>query len=401
VAGDLRGAIRRLVVVGGSVAAARAVEEARRVGFDGEVTIVSKELHPPYDRPPLSKQFLVSEHDPERDTLIDVDSLGVRLMADTAATGLSVRNHVVLTSGGDVPYDAVILATGAEPRSLDLGAGIGGVCVLRTADDAMAIRDRLHPGARVVVVGAGFIGGEVASSCRARGADVTLVEELSLPLEKAVGSLIAERLALLHRQNGVDLRTRVTVKGVEGGAEVEKVVLSDGSRIDADLVVVGIGVVPSTGWLRGTGVTVNDGVACTPYLESTVPDVYAAGDIARWVNPWSGRSTRLEHWTAAGEQAEIAVRNALTEEREVCSIVPYFWSEWYGHKLQMLGEPATEVELTGEGGAVDPFLAVFRYDGRQVGAFALDRTGPLMRRRRAITARAPWGDLLHDGSVSA
>ena len=224
-----------------------------------------------------------------------------------------------------------------------------------------------------------------------------MVEALPLPLERAVGSLVAERLAVLHRQYGVDLRTRVTPRKIEGDGRVERVVLSDGTQVEADLVVVGIGVTPATGWLRGSGVAVNDGIACSPYLESTVPDVYAAGDVARWVNPWNGKSTRLEHWTATGEQAEAAVRNALGAEREPCSVVPYFWSEWYGHKIQLLGEPADEVELVVEGRAADPFLAHYRYDGRLVGGFALDRTGPLMKRRRDISARATWENLF-DGT---
>ncbi|KAA1394458.1 oxidoreductase [Aeromicrobium ginsengisoli] len=387
--------MRRLVVVGASLAATHAVQEARRLGFEGSIAVIGDEPHPPYDRPPLSKQFLTDTDVPEPEPLLNVDALDVKLMTSTVATGLDGRERRVHTSAGDVPYDVLLIATGSEPRQLGLGDGLEGVTTLRTAGESLAIRSRLEPGARVVVVGAGFIGGEVASSARARGADVTLVEALPLPLDAAVGSLVAERLAMLHRQYGVDLRTRTTVRSIDGGDAVEKVTLSDGSVLDVDLVIVGIGVEPSTAWLRGAGVSINNGVSCTPYLESTVPDVYAAGDVARWINPWNGRSTRLEHWTATGEQAEVAVRNALGTERTECSIVPYFWSDWYGHRLQMLGEPADEVELTVAGGATDPFLAQYRYDGQLVGGFSLDQTGPLMKRRRAIAARASWEDVLN------
>jgi NADPH-dependent 2,4-dienoyl-CoA reductase/sulfur reductase-like enzyme len=376
--------------------AARVAEEARRIGFDGAITLVGTESHPPYDRPPLSKEYLTADVEPPLSLHIDTDTLDVELMTDTTALALDTRNRRVRTSRGDVPYDALVIATGSEPKQVDLGPDLVGVTTLRNADDARSIRAALVPGAKVVVVGAGFIGGEVASSARARGADVTMVEERPLPLAHAVGPLVAERLAILHQQYGVNLRTRVRVRSVEGPGRVERVLLTDGSAIDADLVVVGIGVTPATRWLRGSGVAVSDGVACSPYLESTVPGVYAAGDVARWVNAWDGRSTRLEHWTAAGEQAAIAARNALTDQRVACSIVPYFWSDWYGHKLQLLGEATDEVELTVDGGATDPFLARYRFDGQLVGGFALDRTGSLMRQRREITARSSWEAMLRD-----
>lgn len=392
---ELVPAVRRLVVVGGSLTAARVAEEARRIGFDGSITIIGAEKNAPYDRPPLSKQFLTGAGEPALDHhLADPVGLDVTVMTGTVAAGLDTRNRVVRTSRGEIPYDALVIATGSVPRTLATGGDLEGVTALRTVDDARAIRAALHPGAQVVVVGAGFIGGEVASSARARGADVTIVEALPLPLVKAVGSLVAERLAYLHRQYGVQLLTDSKVREITGSKHVEKVRLVDGQILAADLVVVGVGVEPATAWLRGSGVAISDGVACSPYLESTVPGVYAAGDVARWMNPWSGRSTRLEHWTSAGDQAVAVVHNALTTRRTPCSITPYFWSEWYGHKLQLLGEPADEVELLGPGGATDPFLAQYRFDGQLVGAFGLDRTGPLMKLRGPIGERSSWQSML-------
>ncbi|WP_110208457.1 NAD(P)/FAD-dependent oxidoreductase [Nocardioides daejeonensis] len=393
-AGLVKG-LQRLVVVGGSLGAARVAEEARRVGFEGSIVIIGEEPVAPYDRPPLSKGFLTEPQAPDLD-LLDIRSLGVSMMAGTRAVSLDSRNRRVRTSSGEVEYDALVIATGAVPRPFEPGQGLAGVTHLRTVEDARRIRGALRPGARVVVVGAGFIGGEVASSARARGADVTLVEAQALPLVGAVGSLVAERLSLLHRQYGVDLRLRTKVRDIIGTEHVEKVALNDGSVVPADLVVVGIGVEPNTGWLRGSGVAVSDGVACSPYLESTVPGVYAVGDVARWVNPWSGHSTRMEHWTSVGEQAASVVRNALTVDRQPCSITPYFWSEWYGHKLQLLGEFAQETELQGEPDPTAPFLAQYRYDGNLVGAFALDRTGPLMKMRAAIARRASWESVLEE-----
>jgi NADPH-dependent 2,4-dienoyl-CoA reductase/sulfur reductase-like enzyme len=387
--------LRDLVIVGGSLAGAKVAEEARRLGFGGRVTIIGEELTAPYDRPPLSKEFLTAPEEPEpAPHLTDPEALDIRLMLGTRAVSLDTRNRKVRTTAGEVDYDALVVATGATPRMLSTGAGLDGVTALRTLEDARRIRGVLAPGARVVVVGAGFIGGEVASSARARGAEVTLVEDQPLPLVNAVGNLVAERLALLHRQYDVELLTRTRVREIIGTTRVEKVHLNDGSTVPADLVVVGIGVEPATAWLRGSGVAVSDGVACSPYLESTVPGVFAVGDVARWVNPWSGRSTRLEHWTSTGEQAAVVARNALTSDRSPCSITPYFWSEWYGHKLQLLGECADEVELQGDPDPTAPFLARFRYDGQLVGAFGLDSSGPVMRQRRHIAERASWETML-------
>lgn len=387
--------LHHLVIVGGSLAGARVAEEARRLGFGGSITIIGEEPTAPYDRPPLSKEFLTSEIEPAPDLhLPDPGGLDVQLMLGTRAVSLDTRNRRVRTTQGDVDYDALVIATGSLPRLLPTGVGLQGVTALRSLGDARRIRSALSPGARVVIVGAGFIGGEVASSARSRGAEVTLVEAAPLPLVGAVGNLVAERLAVLHREYDVELLTRTKVREVTGKERVEKVELNDGTMIPVDLVVVGIGVEPATAWLKGSGVAVSDGVACSPYLESTVPGVFAVGDVARWMNPWSGRSSRLEHWTSAGEQAAAVARNALTDDRQPCRIVPYFWSEWYGHKLQLLGEAADEVELQGQQEATAPFLAQYRYDGQLVGAFALDRTGPLMKQRRQISDRASWEAML-------
>lgn len=402
--GNLVPGVERLVVVGASLGAVRVAEEARRLGFEGSITIVGDEPHPPYDRPPLTKEFLTQEAEPvPAEHLADPDALGVTLMTGTTALSLDSRNRRVRTDQGDVLYDRLVIATGAQPRMLDApGVELGGVTTIRSLEDARAVRAVLQPGCRVVVVGAGFIGGEIASSARARGADVTLVEAAPLPLENAVGSLVAERLAYLHRQYDVDLLVRTKVRAITGGnGQVEKVRLNDGTALPADLVIVGIGVDPATDWLRGSGVAVGDGVACSPYLESTVPGVYAVGDVARWVNQWNGRSSRLEHWTSTTEQAAYVARNALTEDRQPCAVMPYFWSEWYGHKLQMIGEPADEAELLGAGGATDPFLAQYRYDGDLVGAFALDRTGPLMKLRVPVGKRQSWQDMLREPTPRA
>lgn len=385
---------RRLVIVGGSLGAVRVVEEARRLGYAGAITVISAEPHEPYDRPQLSKEFLTARDEPEIPPLLDTGALGVTLMLSTTARSLDPRNRLVRTDKGDIGYDVLVIATGARPRPLDYVNAVPGVTVFRSIDHARKVRAALAPGARVVVIGAGFIGGEIASAARTAGAEVTMVELRPLPLVGAVGSLVAERLAYLHRQYGVTMLARRRVREFIGTRRVEKVRLDDGTVVPADVVVIGIGVDPDTGWLRGSGVAVSDGVACSPYLESTVPGVFAVGDAARWVNQWNGRSTRLEHWAAVGEQAVAVARNALTADREPCGVTPYFWSEWYGHRLQLLGEPADQVELNGARGATDPFLAQYRNDGQLVGGFAFDQPGSLMKLRRAIGQRASWQDIL-------
>lgn len=395
---ELVPSVRRLVVVGGSLGAARVAEEARALGYAGAITVIGAEPGVPYNRPPLSKEFLTAAAEPPGEPLIDADELDVRLLPGTRAVALDSRNRRVRTDQGDVDYDVLVIATGARPRQLEVAKAVPGVTAFRSIDHARTVRAALRPGARVVVIGAGFIGCEIASSARAVGAEVTLVEIRPLPLVDAVGSLVAERLAYLHEQYGVTILPRRRVRELIGRFQVEKVRLDDGTILPADIVVVGIGVEPDTGWLRGSGVAVSDGVACSPYLETTVPGVYAVGDVARWVNQWNGRSTRLEHWTAVGEQAAAVVRNALTADRAPCAVTPYFWSDWYGHRLQLLGEPADEVELLGGAGVTDPFLAQYRYDGQLVGAFAFDQTRPLMKLRGAIDQRASWQAMLRDTS---
>jgi NADPH-dependent 2,4-dienoyl-CoA reductase/sulfur reductase-like enzyme len=392
---------RRLVVVGASLAGLRAVEAARRSGFDGAISLVGAEPHRPYDRPPLSKAYLEPGPPPEvefrsRDHLAD---LGVELHLGRPATALdaAAREVEIGTAGDRIGYDALVIATGSTARALPGGEGLAGVHVLRTLDDAVALRSALDARPRhVVVVGAGFIGSEVASGARARGFDVTLVEAAEHPLTRSLGPELGVACARLHERNGTRLRTGVGVACLEGTGSVEKVVLTDGTVLDADLVVVGIGASPAVGWLEGSGLDLDDGVVCDERLATSLPGVHAAGDVARWTNPLFDRAMRLEHWTSAAEQGAVAARNALDPGAATAySTVPYFWSDWYGSRIQFVGVPGADEQRVVAGSPDEGRLvALYREGGRLVGALCVEQPSSTMKYRSLIGRRTSWAEAL-------
>jgi NADPH-dependent 2,4-dienoyl-CoA reductase/sulfur reductase-like enzyme len=395
--------VERLVVVGASLAGLRAVEAARRCGFTGEVVLVGDEHHLPYDRPPLTKDFLAAGgHEPWLRTREHLtDELGVGLLLGAPATALDPEARTVTVDGREIPYSAVVIATGASARTLPGAGGLRGVHTLRTLDDARAVRAALDAGARTVVVGAGLIGSEVAAAARLRGLDVTIVEALDVPLSRSIGPDAGRACAALHQAAGTELRCGTAVAGIDAvGGRVSGVRFDDGSVLPADLVVVGIGVVPNTAWLRGSGVPLHcrdGGVVCDETLWTGVPGVYAAGDVAHWPNPlFDGALMRLEHWASAAEQAAVAARNALDPTRAaVLSAVPYFWSDWYEHRIQFVGVPGEdETRLASEELGDDRFLALYRRGDRLVGALAIDRPGQIMKYRRMISGQAGWDEAL-------
>lgn len=389
--------VRDLVVVGASLAGLRAVEAARRTGYDGRITLVGAEPHLPYDRPPLSKAFLeegtVPDAPPFRSEQHLREELGVDLVLGTPATGLDASDRVLEAGDREVAYDRLVVATGAAARMLPGTEGVAGVHPLRTVDDAVAVRAALDAGARTVVIGAGFIGSEVASGARKRGLPVTIVEGLDVPLTRSVGPEAGHVCADLHRANGADLRLGTGVREVlvTDGRAVG-VLLDDGTQVDADLVVAGIGVVPSTGWLRDSGVALHErdgALLCDATLATSLPGVYGAGDVAHWPNPlFDGQLMRLEHWTNAAEHGAAAATNALDPSGGVpVSSVPYFWSDWYGHRIQFVGVPqADEVVVLAD----EPYLALYRRGDRVVGALTIDRPTQIMKLRRLISQRASW-----------
>lgn len=389
---------QRLVIVGASLAGLRAAEAARRAGFDGTVTLVGAEQHLPYDRPPLSKEFLSEAAEPGyfRDESSLREELGVDLQLGVRATALRSEQRTVVAGDREIGYTGLVIATGARARELAGTPKLRGVHTLRTLDDARDIRAALGPGVRTVIIGAGFIGSEIASSARKAGAEVTVLEAAPVPLVGAVGEQMGAACARLHERNGTALRCDAAVTSIEGTESVEAVVLASGERLPADLVIVGVGAVPETGWLDGAGLRLDDGLVCDETLAAGPAGVYAAGDIARWPNPLFGQTMRLEHWTSAAEQGAIAAHNALTSETpKPCSTVPYFWSDLYGSRIQFVGvADADEVHVASGDTGTDSFLALYRRGGHVVGALGLNQRRPVMKLRAMITRHGTWQDAL-------
>ncbi|MDX2600338.1 FAD-dependent oxidoreductase [Streptomyces caniscabiei] len=392
--------LQRLAVVGASLAGLRAVESARRSGFTGSVTLIGAEEHLPYNRPPLSKEYLAATPDgPPETTFRSEDTLrgelGVDLRLGAPATALDTEGRAVLVDGGaPVPYDALVIATGAVARVLPGTERLAGVHTLRTVDDAAAVRRALDEGARLVVVGAGFIGSEVASKARKRGLPVTLLEAADIPLRRALGDEMGLACAALHDRAGTDLRRGVAVRAIRRDGQGLRVELGDGSVLGADLVVSGVGADPAVSWLEGSGVELGDGVICDRTLATSVPGVYAAGDVAHWYNPLFEQSMRLEHWTSAAEQGAAAAFNALhPQEARPYSTVPYFWSDWYGTRIQFVGlSRADEVRVVTGDPADGRWVALYRTGDRLTGALAIDHPTHIMKYRMMIGRGCPWAE---------
>jgi NADPH-dependent 2,4-dienoyl-CoA reductase/sulfur reductase-like enzyme len=395
--------VQSIAVVGTSLAGLRAIETLRREGFDGRIVAIGGESHLPYDRPPLSKDLLAGISDAVDIVLRKqgVDDLDVEWILGTRATSLDLgARELTLAGDARVAFDGLVLATGSTPRRLPDQPALPGLFTLRTLDDALALRAQLEAGPKVVVIGAGFIGAEVAATCRGRGLDVTVLEALPQPMVRGLGPELGEVVGELHRDHGVELRTGVQVEGIEGTDRVERVRLGDGTAIDADVVLVGIGVVPETAWLESSGLTIDNGVVCDETCVAA-PGVVAAGDLARWPNPlFDGQMMRLEHWTNATEQGVYAARRLLAGDDAAdfpaFAPVPFVWSDQYDRKIQTVGVVSADSDLHVAHGsyAERQFVALFGRDGRIVGALGFNRARQVMQYRRLIAERAGWDDAM-------
>ncbi|MCY3732710.1 MAG: FAD-dependent oxidoreductase [Chloroflexi bacterium] len=403
--------MKQVVIVGASLAGLTAGEALREEGFDGRITLVGEETEAPYDRPPLSKQLLTGEWDVDRLPLRSGDEMGkldFELLLGRTAAALDVADRVVrLDDGLEVTFDGLIIATGARPLALPFGQELEGVHTLRSQADALRIRGGLERGGRVVVIGAGFIGAEVASSARTRGLDVTMVEALSAPMIGPLGGQLATWARELHAQAGVRMRFDARVSDMIGSGRVEAIELEGGSTIEADTVVVGIGVRPNVDWLEGSGLTVGDGVICDQYCRAA-PMIYAAGDVARWPNElfmhfrYGGpqRTMRIEHWTNAVEQGMAAARNLLLESRGNRSAafapVPYFWSDQHGLSIMASGitSPRDEFRLVHGTLESNRFAAIYGLRGYLTGVVAVGWPRMLRRYQGLIRKQATWEEAL-------
>lgn len=386
----------RVVVVGGSVAGASVVNALARGGRKCEVTVVSADPHfPPYDPPPLSKEVLSGAWDPDRARFRTTLPPGARVRTGTRAVGLDPARREVFTDDGTaLGYDRLVLATGSRPRELRTAAPLPprGVHRLRTAADALALRGALRPGGTLLVVGAGLIGCEVAATAAGSGVDVTVVDPAPLPLRRMGGGPLGAFMAARHREHGVRLLLGSQVREVTGEERVTGAVLDDGTHIPCDAVLVGIGAVPATEWLAGSGLPLDDGVVCDATCTVVgAPEVMAVGDVARWHSGRFGGPLRVEHWTNAVEQAAHAARNMFEEHgrRAAFDGVPYAWSVQYGLRVQVLGLADTPPALVREDRANGRLLCLYGGADGLRGVVAVGRPEIVARARRAIADRTP------------
>ncbi|MDW5614517.1 NAD(P)/FAD-dependent oxidoreductase [Mycolicibacterium sp. D5.8-2] len=384
-----------VVIVGGGLAAARTAEQLRRSEYAGAITIVSDEGHLPYDRPPLSKEVLRAETDDV--TLKPAEFYtenNITVLLGNGAKSVDTDSRTLtLADGTQLGYDELIIATGLVPKRIPSFPDLPGIHVLRNFDESLALRQEAGTARRAVVVGAGFIGCEVAASLRKLGVEVVLVEPQPAPLTSVLGQQIGELVTRLHRAEGVDVRCGVGVSEVSGDDRVRKVTLGDGTELDADIVVVGIGSHPATEWLADSGLEIDNGVVCDEAGRASAPHVWAIGDVASWRDNVGGQ-VRVEHWSNVADQARVLVPTMLGQQPPAAVSVPYFWSDQYDVKIQALGEPeATDtVHIVEDDGR--KFLAYYERDGVVVGVVGGGFPGKVMKVRAKIAAGAPISELL-------
>ncbi|MEV0374975.1 FAD-dependent oxidoreductase [Streptomyces sp. NPDC050636] len=378
---------------GGGAAPPPPPHALRREGFTGTLTMVGDELRPPYDRPPLSKQVLAGDWEPHRTSLrqdTDIQRLRMNLRLGCRATGLDTAKRAVTLADGDrLGYDGLLITTGLRPRRLPFGHELAGVHVLRTLDETLTLRAQLLAGPRVVVIGAGFLGSEIAATTRGLGLDVTLVDVETTPLARQVGTWVGGLAGDMHRDHGVRLRMDRHVTGLTGeNGRVTAVVLDDGTRLPADVVVVAIGSVPATEWLADSGLPLGDGVLCDITCQAA-PRVYAAGDVANWPHPVAGGRIRLEQRTNATQQAVTAAKNLLSGPAEAAPYapIPFGWTDQYDTRIQIHGwcPSGATVEVVDGDPRAHKFVALYKAGGRVVGALGWNSARVLREYRSRIT----------------
>ncbi|MGJ6126158.1 FAD-dependent oxidoreductase [Mycolicibacterium sp. Y3] len=379
---------RTIVTVGAGQAAAVAARNLRRQGFDGRIMLIGDEPHAPYQRPPLSKEFLAGT-----DTEAALWILRPSWIADNdveIVTGTSVlrvepaSRTVAVDSGADIEADAVLFATGGTPRTLTVpGPRPDLVNYLRTLDDALRLAPVLVPGRRLAIIGAGFIGLEIAATAAAAGVSVTVFESVPVPLARILGSAMGEAVCRLHRDHGVDLRTGVRLAGIRTTADGVLIDITGAAEpFEADAVVIGIGITPNTTAAEASGLGVDDGIVVDASGRTSIPGVFAAGDVARRYSERAGRHVRLEHFDNASRQG-VAVSNAMLGRDMPSDDAPWFWSDQHGHNLQFIGAATGDPVIRGDIGARD--FTGFYLEGATVrGAFAVDRGEDIMAARELL-----------------
>jgi 3-phenylpropionate/trans-cinnamate dioxygenase ferredoxin reductase subunit len=386
---------RTFIIVGAGLAGAKAAEALRHEGFGGRLILIGEEPDRPYERPPLSKDFLRGEADGK--PFVHPESFyedeGIELMTSTRVTQVDTTSKkLTLNEERSLSYDRLLIATGASPRRLDLpGSDLDGIHHLRTVADSEQIGERLQQGARLVIVGAGWIGSEIAASARQKGCEVTLLEMGSLPLENVLGPEVAQVFLQLHRDNGVEFLAETVVESFGGGDAVERVELSNGAVVKSDFVVVGVGVVPRTEPFAAAGLKIDNGIVVDEHLQTSVDDVFAAGDVANARNPFYRDHLRVEHWANASEQGQAAARSMMGRSAGYAEI-PYFFSDQYDVGIEYSGHATAWDEVVFRGDrAGREFLAFWLRDGRVVAGLNMnvwdvhDEIRELIRSRRQVS----------------
>jgi 3-phenylpropionate/trans-cinnamate dioxygenase ferredoxin reductase subunit len=391
---------RTFVIIGAGQAGGWAARTLRDQGFDGRIMLVGAETHPPHERPPLSKSVLLGDKPPEVTHLFPPETYGqlaIELHLGTRATGLDpAAKRITLGTGATIDFDRLLLAMGGRARPLPVaGADLAGVHLLRTIEDSLAIRAELQPGRRLLVAGGGWIGLEVAAAARKRGAEVVLVEALDRLCARAVTPDISAYLLDLHRGHGVDVRLARGLIRFDGAGRVERATLSDGSTIDIDAAVIGIGLVPNTELAQAAGLAVDNGIVVDGFGRTVHPDIFAAGDLANQPSGWLGRRIRLESWENAQNQAILVAhamldRPMLDRAERPYDEVPWFWSDQYGINLQLLGLPQSWDSIV-ERSQRDspPYLVFYLRGGRIEGAVGINAGRDMRFVRRLMTAGQP------------
>ena len=384
------------MIVGGGLAGATAALTLRRGGFDGRVVIVCAEEHPPYSRPPLSKAVVRGESPPEKTHLRPPriwKSNQIELLSGVAGVSLDPGAHSLdLSDGTTLGYDKLLVATGGVARRLPGAVGVDTVQTLRTIEDALALREHLSRGRSLAVIGAGFIGAELAASAVMVGAPVTVLEALPLPLARVLPPFLGELYARLHRERGVDLRTGVGMARVQARRSGVTVSDADGNRVAADKVLVAIGIELDLHLAQNAGLETGDGIMVDQFCRTSAPDVFAAGDIANHPNPLLGRRLRIEHWQHAQHQGAAAAWNML-DRAEPFAEVPWLWTEQYEFNLQIAGlpEPSDRIVLRGDADALD-FVAFLVRDGRLAAVVGVNRPDEVRAGRTLIAQHASPSD---------
>lgn len=391
--------VESVAVVGASLAGIRTVEALRRQGFAGRISVIGAEDEPPYDRPPLSKQFLVDDWDDQKLALCrnGLDELKVDWRLGMRAESLDSRTRTLhLADGSSIEADAIVIATGMQARRLPFGRDLEGVLELRTLADARRLRAGLARAERAVIVGAGFIGMEVAASCRKKGLEVAVVEPLEAPLVRGLGPVLGERVARRHREEGVVFHLGTGVEGFEGDGTVSGVRLTTGETLPADLVVVGVGAAPATDWLDSSGLEIDNGVLCDATGATGREDVFAVGDCARWSNAHYADRPRFEHWTSAVEQSEIVAQSIVKGKAPDFAPIPYVWSDQFDLRIAIAGElrPGDDMHICLGTLEENRFLALFGRDGKLVAAVGFKRPRQLNASRRMIAEGMTFDDAI-------